>query len=708
MIRRRIVLAYWVVALGFFTPGAVHAYIDPATTTYLIQIFTALVVTIGVSLSIFLYRFRIITAKVRYGIYGLIYRLRRGGGPRGGDDRPPQDGGVGVDGEGGAAARGVAGADDGYVFPDYAIPGGTGPLTEEDMAALGEPADLLIITQKGQGTEMPWKRDYPGRLKAALPVSLAVSLSFILIGCLDLTMQNAGDMPFRPGAIVPALLVVTGVCFAVLLFILPVFRGTAYQILVSLALAVLIAGYIQGNYMNGILGELNGEPIDWGLYLPQTIGSVLMWAAAIVCVFLLLRFAKGAWRRVVLFAPLLLLVIQAAGLAAAFEDYRQNQNTSFWVQTEDMLTIDGLHDVASERNAIIFVIDRLDEEFLDMIDDNHPGFFEALDGFTRFDDNISYAGSTFPSVTEMLTGSIYEWDRSAADYFEYAWEHADFMRALKEGGADIRLYMDRGYAYGDGEELRGIASNLFKGDLGFDRQIVLVKLLKLSGFRYSPMPAKHVFWIAPNEFGDAVRLTDETAFFLVNDFAFHANIEKNGLRVMDAKLGFVYYHLQGAHGPFNMDEDMNWVEEEKTKNYTPQRVRQATGCFKIVFDYLDRMKALGLYEDATIIITADHGDFYADELTRPALTALFVKPAGSAGTPLAYNHAPVCPAQIPGTVMEGLFGDAEGFAPGYMEVKEGPDAVREYNVNLYEYEIKGDGRNFEDWRHIGTYPDTWK
>jgi len=77
VIRRRIVLAYWIIALGFFTPGAVYAYIDPATTTYIIQIITALVVTVGVSLSIFLYRFRMASAKARYGLLGLIHRIRR-------------------------------------------------------------------------------------------------------------------------------------------------------------------------------------------------------------------------------------------------------------------------------------------------------------------------------------------------------------------------------------------------------------------------------------------------------------------------------------------------------------------------------------------------------------------------------------------------------------------------------------------------------
>lgn len=70
---------------------------------------------------------------------------------------------------------------------------------------------------------------------------------------------------------------------------------------------------------------------------------------------------------------------------------------------------------------------------------------------------------------------------------------------------------------------------------------------------------------------------------------------------------------------------------------------QAKGAFKMVFDYLDELKRLGVYEDATIVITADHGQWPSngdrEPMTGPRLTALFVKPAGSAGVPMAYSAA---------------------------------------------------------------------
>jgi len=699
MIRRRIVILYWIIAIAFFTPTAVYAYIDPATTTYLIQIITALVVTIGVSLSVFLYRFRMISAKIRYGLYGLLHRRRdqkTGVAKDGGLDRFADA----IDSEGTSLEK--------YIYPDFAMPGAAGPPSVKDMEALGEPPGLEQIAQRDALKELFLNRRYLGRLKVSLPISLGLALSFILIGCLDLAVQNSPDMPFKPGAIVPTLLLASGAVFVLILLVLPLFRGKIFEILISIGFGALISGYIQGNFMNGVLGRLNGDPIEWSQYFPQMVESVLMWALVFVCVFLLLRFAKGVWRGALFVVPILLLIVQGVGLAAALDDYNKNGEASFWVQSSNMLTIEGLHSPAYEKNAIVFVLDRLDDTFVDQIAENHPGFFDRLDGFTRFDDNTTYDASTFPSVTEMLSGVRYMYDQSQNSYFDYAWANASMMEKLKVQGVDIRLYMDRGYAYNSTDQLNGIASNVNKGHLNFSKRVALVKLLKLSAFRYSPMPAKQKFWLSPTDFNDTLRVSDDSAFYLTNDFAFYDNITTNGLRPSDSQLGFFYFHLLGAHGPLNMDENLQFVPEEPAADLTPQRVSQATGCFKIVYNYLDQLKALGLYKDATIIITADHPDYLGDVLKKPMHAALFVKPGGVEGTPLAFSHAPVCPDQLPGTVMEGLFGDREGFAPGYLDMKEGDPTDREFDVNLYRYEIKGDGRDFANWSLIGKFPDTYQ
>ena len=722
----RIVLLYWVVALGFFMPGAVYAYIDPATTTYLIQIITALVVTVGVSLSVFLFRLRMVFSEARYRLLGFFYRL--GSGSRQGSvNRPVSKKRPGQKEEWGDPWQKKEGGDpeqntenagqEAYTAPDYVWQGSKDPpdlmsfddefreaLFSSRMGSAGAPAGLANIWRKESIFAEPGAQKYAGRLKAALPLSLATCLTFILLGCMALVIENPADITFKLSAVLPVLLLAFAVCFAACLFIIPIFRGKVYLFVISLLLAVLTAGYIQGNFLNRGLGELTGDAIDWGLHKPLMAGSLLFWGAVFVVVLILVYYSITVRRILFVFVPVIIIVAQAAGLVSLAGKTNANEWSAamFWEQADERLTIDKMAEPGYEKNAIVFVLDRMDQSYIDEIMAEDPQFFGPLDGFTMFDDNISYAASTFPSVTGMLTGHIYRWDVSNNDYMEYAWANADFMHALRERGVDIRLYMDFGYTYSDIGQLRGIASNIVEGTIEINDRIALVKLLKLSAFRYAPMPAKALFWMSPTEFTDVFSLSAETAPYMVNDFAFYANIAGQGLSPSGDRAAFAYYHMLGPHPPFQMDENIEYVAGWTTP------LQQAKGSLRIVFEYIRQLKELGLYKDATIIITADHGAFSEEGLLEPAHAALLVKPAGSAGTGLAVSHAPVCPDQLPGTVMEGFFGDNGGFGPGYLDIEEGAGVVREYDFRLDHYEITGDGRDFSNWRHIKAYPDTWE
>jgi len=186
---------------------------------------------------------------------------------------------------------------------------------------------------------------------------------------------------------------------------------------------------------------------------------------------------------------------------------------------------------------------------------------------------------------------------------------------------------------------------------------------------------------------------------MINDFSYYANLSANGLSISDDETkAFIYLHLQGPHPPLNMDENIQYVEESTL-------IQQTKGSFRIVFEYLRMLKELGLYDDSVIVIMGDHGNYLGNELTRPARTGLMVKPAGSAGEPIGMSHAPVSPDQLHATLMEGLFGSSEGFGDTFFDVNEGDDVIREYVINRWRYEIRGDGRDFDNWTFIGLFSE---
>ena len=690
MIRRRIALAYWVIALSLFTPSAAYAYIDPATTTYLIQIATALVVTIGVSLSIFLYRFKMITSKIKYLLYGLIYRSRT-------KDRQKQ-------GPGESVKEHIAGS---YTLPAFAITGAADPpeLTsfgEDIRDALSAGKAEVCSGTKGLASGMP--ETYIGKMRMTIPLALAFCFSFIVIGCLELTIQYAPEIPFKPVVVIPVVLLFFAALFAVLILVVPRFRGRAYKILLTIGFALLVAGYIQGNYLNWGLGQLTGDAVVWSDFRPQIAASLICWIGSFILAFFIWRRSQNVWRRLIIFVPFLVILLQGVAFISVINEstiITRSGPGYFWQTADETLTIAGINDVASDKNAVLIVLDRLDQEFIEEIAADDPHFFDALDGFTEFDDFIQYFGSTFPSVAAYLTGHRYLFDVPRTAYYDYAWANAVFLHTLRERGVDIRLYIDRGACFDSTNQLGGLASNTFEGHLGINKRIAMVKLLKLSGYRFAPIFMKQIFWLSPYEFYDSMELTDETAPFMVNNFGYYESLITNGLSVSeDISESFKYIHLQGSHPPLNMDENIQYVEESTL-------IRQTMGSFRIVYEYIRQLKELGMYDDTLIIIMGDHGNYLGSDLERPARTGLMVKPAGSAGTPLNISHAPVSPDQLHATLMEGLFGTSDGFGPTFFDIREGDPMVREYIINKWLYEITGDGRDFANWRFIEIIPDEY-
>ena len=79
---------------------------------------------------------------------------------------------------------------------------------------------------------------------------------------------------------------------------------------------------------------------------------------------------------------------------------------------------------------------------------------------------------------------------------------------------------------------------------------------------------------------------------------------------------------------------------------------------EITYDYLNELKRQGLYENATIIITTDHGNSGGGQtLDLPHRTAgplMLVKPQGNYGTPLKVSDAPVSQRELQPTVLYAL------------------------------------------------------
>lgn len=657
MKRKRFVFAFLLISLVFIMPSIAYAYIDPATTTYLIQIFSALFITLGVTMGIFFNRIYMFFVNIRVKMTAFFVKLFS--------------------------------------------------KKQESVRTVRKhqaPTQIVETMQVSKGKFL-WQdnRSFKQRLLIAVLLSAAVAFTFIIFGIYDLYAGNASIFPFVFNDIAWPVVLTGLICMGVICAVLIIFKGQIFDILTSFLLGLLIAGYLQGNFMNLQLGQLTGDAIPWQDYAGYAIVNTVVWILIIAIPFIIHYFSKKAWNATVKIVPGILIVIQLISLLSIVSAPAASPK-----QSELYLSTEGIYDVAQDNNIILIVLDRLDEQLIEEVAADNPNYFDALDGFTRFTNNMSYYSRTFPAVPNIMSGKIYLFDQEPEEYFKDAWQNSEFLPELKQNGFDSRLYMSQGYCYQEAEDIVGVADNIAMGTPTVKTLPALKSFLRLSAYRYAPHVMKPSFWVSTERFGQLLDIQQEPAPYVMDDIAFYNALKDQKLSINEKGERFTYIHLNGSHAPFNMNENAEPVSESQSSY-----LQQTKGSFHIVYEYLNQLKALGKYKDATIIITGDHG--ISDDLNPLAeakATGLFVKPAGSEGTPLQISNAPVNTDNLRATVIAAAGLDSAKYGPTYFEVNENANIERKFynRINpqedqpgyLEEYTVNGDAKDFANWHKVGN------
>ncbi len=549
-------------------------------------------------------------------------------------------------------------------------------------------------------TQNIWK----ARLPLAMAVGLAVPFAFIVFGIVDVFLNNRAVIPFPVTAILGGVLLLAVIVLICLAGGLLLLKGRLFDAAVSLVFGLLIAGYIQGNFLNLNLGRMTGVDIPWSRYTAHGIMNALIWAVIVAVPFVAHHFSAKLWRGGVLFVSWLLIGMQLIGLVVplattgALQDKIEGQ----------YLSMADAYEVSTRDNVLVFLIDRLDATYLEDVLDNVPDFFAPLDGFTYYRDNTSLYSRTFPSVSALLTGKTYVFEMPPDQYLTEAWREGAFIPTLRAHGYTTKLYMAERYAYWDAGDLAGLADNLRtnRGGAYVKWRPAIQSFALMSAYRYSPHVFKRLFWRQTPAFNRLLVVPNEADAYDESNYAFYQGLQQSGLTTQNERNNFAYYHLQGNHY-LEIDENIRPTDAQH-----PTSSRQnLMGCLRIVYAYLDQLKALGLYDNATIVILGDHGkstDNY--NLEKPVRTAVLFKPKGSAGTPMRMSDAPTSHADFQASVLDAAGIDCADFGTPYRAVDEDAPRMRTYfyqvetlddhRVYLEEFAIEGAAQDFQNWRKL--------
>ncbi len=535
------------------------------------------------------------------------------------------------------------------------------------------------------GEKMEYSRKE--RITLIVIVSFFFAFTFLILGPYEMFLSSSQYLVANFSDVWFPMLIAGVLGFLVILLTFALIKGRIGDILISLIFGITFTGYIQGNFMNIDLGDLSGTTIVWKEYYVEAIRNSIIWVLILLGIIGLYHFSKKMWKGFLTKVSVYLILVQLVAFVSLFFSLDiSDKNAGYFSNAKEF-------EMASDENVVVFVLDMMDTDYIKEILEQTPDFLDEFDGFTYYPNCVSRFQRTFPSVAYMLTEEPFRFDMETPKYFEEAWKRSPQLHKMKEDDYRIQVFGNMKYTAGSGEAMEGLVDN-YSTDR---RKVPYVRfpliMLKLVAYRDMPHVLKQFFWLYTEDINDVYQ-----DGYRVNDYAFYRTLVQGGLTKGDCKKQFIFYHLNGSHGPLLLDADAN-----KVKSGT-DTISQTEGCLKIVLEYMRQMKEIGVYDNSTIIITADHGDALATDLSKDTLNPVFMmKQKGNTGK-CGISQKPVMNSDIMSTVCgENIVSDEVSNISLLTEDSERVRTIYSVWGSTAEiYEIRGDAQEYSNWKQVDT------
>ncbi len=575
------------------------------------------------------------------------------------------------------------------------------------------------------------------RFLLLLVSSLFASLTLFAVASLETVAANESSLIFGFEAVVGPVLAFSCALGIIIACALSVLRGKSFDGALGLVTAFGVACYIQAMILNRGLPAADGSHLALGEHLPAVVASTAVWIGLLVGSFLFARRKPALMRATGCLLAVALAFVQAVGVAGlAVESHARQQNESAYYCSED-----ALFELSPKHNVVVFVLDTYDIDYFDQVLAESPEYAAPFEDFVYFHNTSGSLIPTAYAVPYLLTDTLPSPEESFASYREHRYQRGTLLHTISQAGYDIGVYSDSmGLDFEPAAAPRIAAETinvLPARSLYFNTAQAVCSLAKCALYRDAPWLLKPLFWYYTDELNNAMAKGDPSnpdahIAYRIDDASFMTSLNATGVSLAaSAPTGpsgsagsFRFIHLLGAHYPYTLDESGAYVGEDKATLDT-----QLRGSLTIVRSYLDEMKRLGIYDTATIIVTADHGKWYLTDkdIEKPSCPLLLAKPARTpkdaqqiasgdlARLPMAVSEVPASHMDIPATIYEAIgvpaFANGGPSANG-TSVFALTDAPRErayyetlsdgsHNFAIREFSISGHALDFSTWDLTG-------
>ncbi len=682
--------ALYVAALTFIwwalLPATAQAYVDPSVMTYTIQALAAVVVALSAVLGVAFRRSR----KVLFHLLKIDENA----------DKIVEGSVHKVDVKGAEAAN---------------------AQMKEILAA-----ETVRLKEQKEGTLKP-----KGRIGVAFLVSFFTVFTILVVAPLELVANSARDLSFNLNDVAGPVMIAGLVITLILTVVLSLLRKRAFNVATAFVGAFGVASYVQAVFLNGGMPLADGHEVIWSNFTHKMIVSGVIWLVIIAGAVIFSLLKAKQFRTGLLVIVTALIIVQTVGVASLWGPSIAASLDAHADQRQVIATREGLYSVSSKKNVVVFVLDTTDTAFVQKLYDEHPETFAALTGFTWYRNSVGSMIPTRYGVPSLLFGSRPQPGQNFND-FVYDWAQSDqYLKDIQNAGYQAGLYTDQlNYShYRDTAQKYSINYHAPRGR-GSDNQLdifgALRILYKTALCRDMPWVFKPRFWYYTEDLNMRMRKSvnmDEVDLsaqpYTEDDRKYYEELQHYGLSIDDSagqKGFFRFIHLMGSHPPYTLDRNVEPTDDPSKQNVEEQTM----GAFRIVAQYIAELKRLGVYENTSFIITADHGDWYltSTDIQKASAPAIFYKPAGQtaeeASQPMQVSNAPVWHYDILAQTLKDMGVDQQtlsNYTTPLDESYEGETRPRYYietlsngkrDIFVREFVINGDATDIKNWSLTGN------
>jgi len=361
-----------------------------------------------------------------------------------------------------------------------------------------------------------------------------------------------------------------------------------YNIVLVVSYILFILCYIQGNFLSYNLPRLDGTLVDLSIYTADNIITVSIFIILIVVYVLCIK--KYKFEKVIntsKYISIAIFIMVFTGFIPTIIS-----PSLYEKRIIKYVSNDNINKLSNNKNFIMILIDAVDSTLFDSIL-NEGKYNETFNDFTYFRDTLSTYKFTRDSIPLILSGKVNYNKTSFYKYYNDAMDSSSLVDKLVNNNYEINIY-DEDIKWNTDKSK--VVKNATKYDEVFSGLCYIKQHARFILFKYLPYFLKEYSNFETFNYNYCKEKNDN---FFDDDNLTLLNIVNSDIEIEDNNY-FSFIHIEGGHVPFDLDEDLNRIDNGTYKD-------KVLSSLNVVDKYINKLRENNLYDNSIIIVLADHG-----------------------------------------------------------------------------------------------------